>query len=175
MDAPAKSTYLSIGCLIDALNATRTTLVVPTWGYKDPKTGKLGGMLGDLIDRRAHLGGSPMFFIEPRVSLCDYVSMTFFVAAAFVFRQPPLSYTDNIYYLPLSTTVWICSVLLVILSTIIIYITYRYSWYRQQKWTFSTFLLFSISIVCQMGSEIYSKRLPSRISTVNSMVFFREK
>lgn len=159
------------------MNATRTTLIVPTWGYKDPKTGKLAGMFGDLLNHRAHIGGTGMFFTPERVQSIDYISMTTSTFGAFVFRAPSLSYTSNIYYLPLSTTVWICSILLVILSTFVVYLAYKHSAHSTASRNFNTesmrvsdFVLIAISMVCQMGSQLYPRRLSGRISTVSLLL-----
>lgn len=174
IDAISKATYLIIGTLIDALNATRSIAFVPAWHYKHPKTGQMAGMLGDLLNHTAHVGGSALFFTAERVHLLDYISMTTSTFAAFVFRTPSLSYTSNIYYLPLSATVWVCSILLVILSTFVIYAAYKHSPNSNTSRNFHTdymrisdFVLIALSTVCQMGSQLYPKRISGRISTVS--------
>lgn len=128
-------------------------------------------MVGDLLTRKIHMGGTCMFFSPDRIHLVDYVSETTHTYGAFVFRAPPLTYTSNIYYLPLSTTVWFCSILLVILCTLVMYLTYKYSvgnrLMSENRRTVSDFVLIGFSTVCQMGSEMNPKRVSGRISTVN--------
>lgn len=160
--------------VVYALNASQTLLVVRTWGYKDPKTGKITGMVGDLLERRAHLGGSVLFFVRDRVGLLDYLSLTSNTYGAFIFRAPSLSYTSNIYYLPLSSTVWICTVSLVALSTVVIYVTYKHVTHRATAENThidimrpSDCLLLACSTVCQMGSPHNPKKMSARISTVS--------
>lgn len=153
---------------MEAINATRTTTIVPTWGYEDPKTGDFSGMIGQLLKKEADIGGTSMFFMSERVPLVDYISMTTPTSLRFVFRSPPLSYTANIYYLPFSSTVWICSIFLVILCTIVVYITSGRVVSRGETFSSaSDFALMAISTVCQMGSQLKTSRLPGRISTVS--------
>lgn len=145
---------------------------MPTWASKDPNTGKLFGLLADLITEKVHLAGTSMFLAYDRIALVDFLSMTTNTMAGFVFRTPSLSYTSNIYYLPFSTTVWICSILLVILSTVIIYITFKYSLNAQPKDEehsmnrASDFVLAAISAICQMGPDLHPKKISGRISSV---------
>lgn len=179
MDTASKATYLFTTILVDILNATQTILFVPTWGYKDPKTGKINGMIGHLIDDEAHIGGTITFFSPERVLLVEYVSMTIRTNAYFVFRRPPLTSTSNIYSLPLSATVWICSVLLVVLSTAVIYITHRYSISmaadpnEPQSTPISDFILAAVCAICQKGSEFEPKQISTQISKVVSRFSFK--
>lgn len=174
IDSLAKNTYLIIENLIQGLNATRRNLIHSTWGYKDPKTGRLGGMLGDLIEGRAHMGGSVLLVMADRVHVIDYVAETLRTNGGFVFRAPPLSYTSNIYSLPLSADVWKCSIAMVILATVTIFVTYKYS-KRSVAVSDSSvptkqvsdFFLVGISAVCQMDPQIRSKYLSNRIAMVS--------
>lgn len=45
-----------IGDVITSLNGTRNYHVVKSWGYKDPKTGKYDGLIGELISGDADFG-----------------------------------------------------------------------------------------------------------------------
>lgn len=101
-----------------------------------------------------------------RVPHLDYLSVTLSTRAAFIFRAPPLSYVSNIYYLPFDTVVWISVIFLVLLSTTIIFVTYRLSKKFDETITKSDFMLFAISTVCQMGSHLVPRRSSGRIATV---------
>lgn len=175
MDSIAKATHLITGNLLYAINATREIFVQTTWIYKDRKTGKLGGMLGDLCNGRAHMGGSVLFLVADRVHLIDYITAVVQTQGGFVFRSPPLSYTSNIYYLPFSLSVWLCSMSLVAVASITIYITYRLA--SREKETepnykeASDFFLIAISTVCQMDSQLCPKYMSGRISTVGQFQF----
>lgn len=156
---------------MDALNSTRTILVESSWGYKDPKTGKFNGMIGQLQSDEAQISETCMFFTTDRVPYVDYIAQTSTTFCRFIFRRPSLTYTTNIYTLPLSTTVWICSILLVLLSACVIYITYRRSVYRNSMqyadaMKVSDVILAIIATVCQTGSQLHPKRISGRICTV---------
>lgn len=96
---------------------------------------------------------------------------------AFILRSPPLSYVSNIYYLPFTDVVWICSILLVILSTTVIALTIKYhmrSDEQTKSMTISDYILFAIASSCQMGSVYLTKILSTRISMV-CMLIYRKK
>lgn len=106
-----------------------------------------------------------------RVALIEYISMTTSTQAAFVFRAPPLSYVSNIYYLPFTTTVWICLIILLITSVIVIFVTYKLPKIPSDEFYVedspSDFFILCIEIVCQMGTYFTPKSLSGRISFVN--------
>lgn len=108
-----------------------------------------------------------------RIDYLEYLSMTLPTSIAFVLRAPPISYVSNIYYLPFSTIVWICSILLVILCTCVIALTLKFRFQSGEtsaNLTVSDFILFAIASSCQMGSEIMSKMLSARLSMVGVII-----
>lgn len=95
--------------------------------------------------------------------------MTIPSAIAFILRAPPISYVSNIYYLPFTGVVWMCSISLVILCTSVIAITFKLHWAHDgtaRYLNLTDYILFAIASSCQMGSEIMSKILSARISMV---------
>ncbi|XP_055308680.1 uncharacterized protein LOC129572693 [Sitodiplosis mosellana] len=104
-----------------------------TWGYKDKKTGRITGLYGQLQRKEADIGGTIIFMTADRIDYLDYLSMTIPSSIAFVLRSPPISYVSNIYYLPFTGVVWICSISLVILCTIIIAFVLKFSWPRDES------------------------------------------
>lgn len=114
---------------------------------------------------------SAMLLASERVAHIDYISMTCPTNGKFIFRSPPLSYTANIYYLPFTLAVWLCSIALVILTITVIYIIHKNSrehrlnmeQFREQL---SDFILLGILSVCQMGTNIDFKRISGRIAIV---------
>lgn len=104
-----------------------------------------------------------------RIAYLDYLSMTVPTTIAFILRSPPISYVSNIYYLPFTGVVWMCSILLVILCTSFIAFILKLHWKHDetaQHLNVTDFILFAIASSCQMGSEIISKILSARISMV---------
>lgn len=89
----------------------------------------------------------------------------------FILRSPPISYVSNIYYLPFTGIVWICSISMVILCTAVIIFTLKfhveYDTAETGVMSTSDFVLFSIATTCQMGSNILTNLLSARISIVS--------
>lgn len=111
-----------------------------------------------------------------RISQLEYISMTTSTRAAFVFRAPPLSYVANIYYLPFTAAVWICLIILMVVSMIVIYITYKLpkasTVARHRQETVSDFFLLFMEIVSQMGSYFTPNKPSGRISFVTMKLKF---
>lgn len=75
-------------------------------------------MVGDLLNDKADIGATGLFFTPDRVSMLEYISMTSDASMGFVFRSPKLSYTNNIYLLPFDRLLWMCLLLLVFVIAI---------------------------------------------------------
>ncbi|XP_055295195.1 uncharacterized protein LOC129564968 [Sitodiplosis mosellana] len=138
-----------------------------TYGYIDPKTGQISGMAGRLQRKEVDIGATIIFITSDRVEYLEYLSMAFSTEFAFILRSPPISYVSNIYYLPFTGVVWICSILLVILCTLVIALTLKFHVMPDEgteNMTISDYILFAVSSICQMGSEYLTKVLSTRIS-----------
>lgn len=105
-----------------------------------------------------------------RIDYLDYLSMTIPSTIAFVLRSPPISYVSNIYYLPFTGTVWLCSIALVVLCTVVIALTLKFhlkSGKETEHLKMSDYFLFAVASACQMGTDIITKVLSTRISMVS--------
>lgn len=112
--------------------------------------------------------GTIIFITIERVAYLDYLSMELPTKISFILRSPPISYVSNIYYLPFSGVVWICSISLVVLCTIVVAVILRLRAADEfQNMKASDYFLFTIASSCQMGSEIWTKVLSARISLVS--------
>lgn len=103
---------------------------------------------------------------EERVEYVEYLSMIIPTGPGFIFRAPPLSYVSNIYYLPFAGIVWICTIALVVLCTLLIYLTFRCSKERDRHLILTDYLLYAVSTICQMGSQLTPKRSSGKLATV---------
>ncbi|XP_058449199.1 uncharacterized protein LOC131429169 [Malaya genurostris] len=63
--------------LVYYLNATPENTVTTNTGYLDPKTGNWTGMVSDLMNHRAEVGGSIALLIKSRLFLIDYLKTNF--------------------------------------------------------------------------------------------------
>lgn len=113
--------------------------------------------------------GTIIFLTIDRIDYLDYLSMTIPSSIAFVLRSPPISYVSNIYYLPFTGTVWLCSISLVVLCTVLIAWTFKLHMMAGKETPnleISDYFLFAIASSCQMGTDILTKVLSARISMV---------
>lgn len=118
--------------------------------------------------------GTVLFLTEDRLAHIEYLSVTLAVSIAFIFRAPPLSYVSNIYYLPFNAVVWICAICLVLVCTALISIVFKFSKENNSNLTNSDFVMYGITTVCQMGSQMTPKTAAGRIATVlTSLILHR--
>lgn len=146
------------------LNATHRFKFVDTWGYLNPKTKKINGMLGDLLSKESDIAGTSLFAVPDRVGVFEYATMVTPTKTRFLFRAPPLSYVANIYYLPFKTTVWIGSGVVVLFACLVTYQAIKRN--SEETARASDIILLGIGAICQMGSQLETKLLSAKISTV---------
>lgn len=118
IDAMSKVAYKLTNHLMQFVNATVTYSIVTTWGYKNQKTGEWTGLVGALQRNEADIAVSPMVLTSERLYIVDYLTRPTFARAAFIFRAPKLSYTNNIYLLPFDRFLWMSVACLVVLIVI---------------------------------------------------------
>lgn len=148
------------------------------FGYMNKTTNKFNGLVGDLIDGRADIGGTAIFMTTVRVPLIDYLTLTTDTAIKFIFRAPPLSNVANIYILPFDKTVWLCTGVLLMIFVLVIFGIIKILNHRTKIWPdsrnsrrsldiCSNSFLMGISAICQMDFEWPMKILSGKISTVS--------
>ncbi|XP_061377211.1 ionotropic receptor 75a-like [Danaus plexippus] len=123
-DHLTKAGYRQILPLYYFMNATLITVFTDTWGYL--RNGSYDGMIGEVTRGTAELTGTVMFFTKPRTKVLDFLSFPLPSSVRFVFRQPSLSYQNNIFVLPFKPTVWLCILCLIILLLVIVFINGRW-------------------------------------------------
>lgn len=161
--------------LVAAMNGTANFSIEKTWGYKNPKTGEFDGMTGALLRKDADIAGTIWYMVPDRIPQMDFISMIVDTKAKFVFRAPPLSYVSNIYYYPFVGIVWIASIVLLLLGSIIIYFTYilpndvERNHFRD---AFSDIMLLAAGLVGQMGIHVNPRIISGQISTVITVKIF---
>lgn len=169
IDSPSKVSYAICAHLISAVNATPNYTVENTWGYKNPKTGQFDGLTGQLLRGDADVGGTVFFILPSRLEQMDFISMTVHTRLEFVFRAPPLTYVTNIYYLPFVGLVWISTILLLLIGSAIVYITYHSPHQTEPNETngfISDVLLLAAGLFGQMGTHLNPRSTSSKIAMV---------
>jgi hypothetical protein len=74
---------------------------------------------------------------------------------AFLFRQPPLSFVDNIFILPFSRSVWLTSVALIAIVGFLLHGALNWE-HMNTHVTWSDMALLTVGAVCQQGKELCS-------------------
>ena len=57
IDSISKVNYALTRFLMESVNSTPVLQMAATWGYRNPKTGYWGGMIGQLADKEIDIGG----------------------------------------------------------------------------------------------------------------------
>nr|BAR64803.1 ionotropic receptor [Ostrinia furnacalis] len=119
-DTVSKSSFRQTDPIFGYLNASRTLIYSPTWGYY--RNGSYGGMIADMTIGDAELAGTVLIATQDRMEVVEYLSCPTPISIKFVFRQPPLSYQNNLFLLPFKSTVWYCIGAFVLVLAFILYI-----------------------------------------------------
>ncbi|CAH0397940.1 unnamed protein product [Chilo suppressalis] len=119
-DTVTKSSFRSTDPIYGYLNATKSFIFSETWGYY--KNGTYGGMVAELTVGDAELAGTVLIATQDRMEVVDFLSCPIPISVKFVFREPPLSYQNNLFLLPFKTSVWYCMGAFVLVLTLILYI-----------------------------------------------------
>ncbi|XP_055699183.1 glutamate receptor 3-like [Phlebotomus papatasi] len=153
------------------LNATRTFIHRNSWGFQNKTTGQWHGMLGDILEGKAEIGGTSLFIIPERVSIIEYLTLTVSTHGAFIFRPPPLSYVTNIFYLPFQGYVWLSCLALLILCTSIFFLTWQWNLkitenkQKNEQLRISDAVLTAVGAVTQQGSEREPRMMSGKVSS----------
>ncbi|XP_055538461.1 ionotropic receptor 75a-like [Wyeomyia smithii] len=151
--------------------------VVTSWGYYNTTTKRWDGMIGELSHKTADLGASPLFFTSDRIAVIDYVAMTSATRSKFIFRSPKLSFTENVFLLPFDDIVWLCIVLVILLSSGLLVLTALAEWRVPLiqddprdpsilRPTFRDTLLMIYGATCQQGSSTLPRSCSARTITM---------
>nr|QRF71029.1 ionotropic receptor [Semiothisa cinerearia] len=123
-DNLAKSSFHNVLPLYAFLNASSEIMFSNTWGYYINNT--WNGMIGQISRGEADLCGTVTFMSERRSTVISYLTQPIKIQAKFIFREPPLSLQNNLFYLPFRTTVWISCGALMVLIFVVIYVNAKW-------------------------------------------------
>ncbi|CAO1387144.1 unnamed protein product [Diamesa serratosioi] len=163
-DSISKLNYISVNAVLDVMNVTRKEIFTNSWGYQDPKTKMLSGMLGDIHSGNADIGGTAMFMVPSRIPLVEYTSLFTPSKLRFICRAPQLSAVSNIYTLPFESNVWLTVLILVAISTVLLHFTVQVDKTENNgDKRITDSILSTIAAICQMGPQLTTKITSSRI------------
>ena len=81
-----------------------------------------------------HFSGTVTLLTIERTPVLEFLTNPTKVTAKFVFRQPPLSYQNNLFILPFSTSVWMCAGAFVLILIAILYINTKWDNKKFEKY-----------------------------------------
>ncbi|XP_031783663.1 glutamate receptor ionotropic, delta-2 isoform X1 [Nasonia vitripennis] len=169
VDTITKCNYVWLHHLVAAMNATVTYNVVNSWGYRD-KNGSWNGMMGMLSRKEIDIGGTSMFLVGDRWADAHYIPLSTPTRAAFIFRQPPLSFVSNLFTLPFRPSVWIAIGILLIIIFLSLVISTKWEWVTKEvdssgtpPPSLSDNLLLVVGAIAQQGFGRNPRTVPSRI------------
>nr|ARO70552.1 antennal ionotropic receptor 75q.1 [Dendrolimus punctatus] len=131
-DSASKSTYRHILPLYDFMNASKGLIYNPEWGVF--KNNSWTGMIGQLVRGEAEIGGTVTFVTQSRIGVIEYITCPSTSTVKFVFREPSLSYQNNLFILPFNPMVWYCMFSFVMLLIFILYINARWEVNKTTKY-----------------------------------------
>ncbi|KAL4712321.1 hypothetical protein ACJJTC_004083 [Scirpophaga incertulas] len=170
VDTVSKSSYRSIEPIYTYLNATPQLIFSNSWGYN--RNGTYTGLTADLTVGDAELGGTILILTHDRLNVMDFLFSPTPIYLRFVFREPPLSYQNNLFLLPFKTTVWYCLGAFVLIVGVILYINVLWDTQKIEECTtdpsavkpsLSDIYLLMITAISQQGSTIELKGTVGRI------------
>ncbi|XP_052130651.1 ionotropic receptor 75a-like, partial [Frankliniella occidentalis] len=116
-DQLTKTTFSMLLQAYELMNATISLHVTNSHGYI--RNGKYDGLLGDLFNGLVETGGTVMLPVAFRMMAITYLGINIPMRAVTVFRQPPLAYTDNVFWLPFPDSLWAAALSLVALCCVL--------------------------------------------------------
>lgn len=179
IDTNTKHGFVVTHELLDFLNATGNYSFASTWGYYNKTSDNWTGMIQKLVNNEADVGGTPVWITSTRVPIIHYVYRTTTANVLFLFQNPRLSFTENLFLLPFSQITWICFVLLVpVLGCGITFVRYFSEWKLRERVadeaqldmeepTLKDSFYMVVTIICQQG-------FTSRINSISArlLMFF---
>ncbi|KAJ0177155.1 hypothetical protein K1T71_007164 [Dendrolimus kikuchii] len=131
-DSASKSTYRHILPLYGFMNASKGLIYNNEWGVF--KNNSWTGMIGQIVRGEAEIGGTVTFVTQKRIGVIEYITCPSTSTVKFVFREPSLSYQNNLFLLPFNPMVWCCMFAFVVLLIFILYINARWEVNKTTKY-----------------------------------------
>uniref|UniRef100_A0A336M018 CSON005455 protein n=1 Tax=Culicoides sonorensis TaxID=179676 RepID=A0A336M018_CULSO len=167
-DPTMRMLYILNNIIMDTFNCTKRFTLTQRIGYDE--TGIWVGTYGNLINNHADLCLTPFFVLIERLPVIDYLDTLTPFVGYFIFRAPSLSSVANIYFLPFSRMVWISFGVSAVICTVSIFILIKWEekiTTRESRSNFTDVVLLTTSAICQMGADIQTKFVSSRL-----LIFF---
>ncbi|XP_075981148.1 ionotropic receptor 75a-like [Anticarsia gemmatalis] len=166
-DSITKACWSAARIGFDMMNATARYIFSYRYGYK--VNGNWSGMIADLYDNKADMGTNCVIFRD-RFDVVTYTDLVAPMRMLFIFRQPPLAYVANVFYLPFSTRVWVTIAVCTMIATVTLFLASKWEVAITRKCTqqqldgsLGDALLLTMSALTQQGCYIEPSRAPGRM------------
>nr|QEE82789.1 ionotropic receptor 75p1 [Conogethes pinicolalis] len=166
-DSITKICWMDVLLVFQMLNVTPQYIFSHRWGYKN--NGHWSGMISDVATGRADIGTNCLLE-KDRMDVVHYTDTLAPFHVRFVFRQPPLSYSANIFSLPFSSSVWVAIVVCSAVATATLFLASVWEAKlgvssSQLDGSIGDALLVTMSAVGQQGCFLEPRKLSGRIIT----------
>ncbi|XP_069698811.1 uncharacterized protein [Periplaneta americana] len=183
IDTIQKVNYNLFYIVADMINASVDMKVLDTWGYN--VNGSWDGLVGYLERGEVDIGASPLFVTKSRLLVLTYTFAATPAKFAFLFRQPPLSFVNNVFALPFSGSVWLASMALMVVMCVTLRFALRWEYCQrafypfnpddplskyQRTVTWSDMMLLCAGSISEQGIEHEARAISGRIITILLLV-----
>nr|WQS23391.1 ionotropic receptor 8 [Diaphania glauculalis] len=166
-DSITKICWGNVLLVFNMLNVTPHYIYSHRWGYQN--NGNWSGMINEVATGRADIGTNCLLE-KDRMDVVTFTDTLAPFHVRFIFRQPPLSYSSNIFSLPFSTSVWVAIVVCAAVATATLYLVSVWEARlgitpTQLDGSIGDALLLTMSAVGQQGCLLEPRKLSGRIIT----------
>ncbi|KAJ3637008.1 hypothetical protein MTP99_000505 [Tenebrio molitor] len=168
VDTFTKQDFLSMRSVFEHLHVNYTLKGVDSYGYYDAETGEFSGLVHEIQRGKADVSGVSIYFTEDRYAAVDLIKMGNPLAIRFIVKKPSTSYIKNIFVITFNTSVWIASMVVMIIAAVVVKMILNWEAkhkekVKQNKYTVSDVTLIALEAVCQQGTTTEPQSLSGRI------------
>nr|CAI5819932.1 unnamed protein product [Callosobruchus analis] len=147
-------------------NFTKTIGMQKSWGYLK-KDGTFDGLVGQLQRKQVDYGSSPLFVRVDRSTVME---------SAFIFRQPKVKGSADVFLKPLSTSIWILTLVAAALMVTALKLSHTGEKMAEHlgksiENSWSLFVINAVAAFCQQGLTAVPYFVSGRIIILNLFVF----
>ncbi|XP_063540767.1 glutamate receptor ionotropic, kainate 2-like [Cydia strobilella] len=159
-DLMSKNSYTLAKVAFLTLNATPVATFTDSFGYL--QNGQWTGIIRELLEYNADIGTN-VGMSQSRLKHVMYLDPLDNSRARFIFRQPSLSLTANIFSLPFSPGVWMATGISSFVAGVAYYLSTRLIKTRAERGTVRDAYLLTMSALSQQGCEVQPRHVSARI------------
>nr|CAH7761474.1 unnamed protein product [Callosobruchus chinensis] len=157
-------------------NFTKTIGMQKSWGYLK-EDGTFDGLVGELQRKQVDYGSSPLFVRVDRGTVMEYGRKTWSLGSAFIFRQPKMKGSADVFLKPLSTSIWILTVVAAALMIVALKLSHAGEKMaehlgKSMENSWSLFIINAVAAFCQQASLVSNLLIQpkSDIKTVSDIL-----